>query len=156
MYIYPARTNAQRVRQTKMEELNVMNIQLDRISKAWPSIKNYFTVPHSEQEYTELVNYLDALIDEVGDNENHELAAVMETIGLLIENYENKNHTIDESTVVDVIKYLMQEHALNQADMTEIGSQGVVSEILSGQRSLNVDQIKRLSKKFHLSPSVFI
>ena len=139
-----------------MEELNVMNIQLDSISKAWPSIKNYFTVPHSEQEYTELVNYLDALIDEVGDKQNHELAAVMETIGLLIENYENKNHLINESTVVDVIKYLMQEHALNQADMTEIGSQGVVSEILSGQRSLNVDQIKRLSKRFNLSPSVFI
>jgi HTH-type transcriptional regulator/antitoxin HigA len=139
-----------------MEELNIMNIQLDSISKAWPSIKNYFTVPHSEQEYTELVNYLDALIDEVGDKQNHELAPVMETIGLLIENYENKNYKIDESTVVEVIKYLMQEHALNQVDMTEIGSQGVVSEILSGQRNLNIDQIKRLSKKFNLSPSVFI
>jgi antitoxin component HigA of HigAB toxin-antitoxin module len=32
----------------------------------------------------------------------------------------------------------------------------VVSEILSGKRSLNVRQISRLAKRFNVSPSVFV
>ena len=30
-------------------------------------------------------------IDEVGENESHPLASLMEIIGVLIENYENQN-----------------------------------------------------------------
>ena len=56
----------------------------------------------------------------------------------------------------DTLKYLMKEHDLKQSDLTEIGSQGVVSEILSGKRELNTRQIKLLSRRFHVSPSVFM
>jgi len=50
----------------------------------------------------------------------------------------------------------MQEHDLKQSDLKEIGSQGVVSEILTGKRTLNIEQIKNISKKFHVSPLIFI
>ena len=50
----------------------------------------------------------------------------------------------------------MQEHGLKQSDLKEIGSQGVVSEILSGKRALNIDQVKKISSKLHVSPLVFI
>jgi HTH-type transcriptional regulator/antitoxin HigA len=45
-------------------------------------------VPRDEREYRQLVNRLDALMDEVGENENHALAAMMEAIAALIEKYE--------------------------------------------------------------------
>ena len=38
----------------------------------------------------------------------------------------------------------------------EIGSQGVVSEVLTGKRELNARQIKRLAKRFNVSPAVFV
>ena len=50
----------------------------------------------------------------------------------------------------------MAEHDLAQTDMPEIGSQGVVSEILSGKRDLNVRQIARLAARFGVSPALFI
>jgi HTH-type transcriptional regulator/antitoxin HigA len=50
----------------------------------------------------------------------------------------------------------MVEHGFKQSDLTEIGSQGVVSEILSGKRQLNIRQVKMLSKRFGVSPGVFI
>ena len=58
--------------------------QLENISKVWPTIKAIFSVPHTEPEYLALVEILDDLVDEVGNNQNHELAPVMETIGNLI------------------------------------------------------------------------
>jgi len=133
-----------------------MNTQLDYISKVWPNIKSIFSVPHSEKEYQALVETLDQLIDEVGENEEHELAPIIETIGKLIENYEEQHYQIKESTPIETLKYLMQEHGLNQSNLKEIGSQGVVSEVLKGKRKLNIEQIKKISDRFHVSPVVFI
>jgi len=133
-----------------------MNTQLENIEKIWPTINSIFSVPHSENEYSALVETLDSLIDEVGNNQNHKLAPVMETIGNLIENYENQNYKVTEASPVDTLKYLMKEHDLNQADLKEIGSQGVVSEILAGKRTLNIEQIKKISSRFNVSPLVFI
>ena len=48
-------------------------------------------VPYTEEQYNQLVKFLDKLIDEVGENESHPLASLMEIIGILIEQYEN-NH----------------------------------------------------------------
>ena len=50
----------------------------------------------------------------------------------------------------------MKEHGLKQGDLNELGSQGVVSEILAGKRDLNVRQIRRLADRFGVSPAVFI
>ena len=50
----------------------------------------------------------------------------------------------------------MEEHELTQSDLPEVGSQGVVSEILSGKRKLNIRQIHALSERFGVSPSVFV
>ena len=133
-----------------------MNPQLKEIVKIWPDIRPIFSVPHNKKDYKKRVHLLDSLIDEVGNNENHPLTSLMETIGSLIEIYESKHVNEIEGNPADVLNALMSEHGLKQSDLTEIGSQGVVSEILSGKRQLNVRQIKILSKRFKVSPAVFI
>ena len=42
-------------------------------------------------EYDRLVTILDQLIDEVGEDETHPLASLMEVIGVLIEKYEDEH-----------------------------------------------------------------
>jgi HTH-type transcriptional regulator/antitoxin HigA len=133
-----------------------MNIRLKKIAKVWPDIQPIFSVPHNEKDYNKLVSLLDNLIDEVGNNENHPLSSLMETIGSLIETYESQYIPELEGNPMDTLNALMEEHGLKQSDLSEIGSQGVVSEILSGRRQLNVRQIKFLSKRFKVSPAAFI
>ena len=133
-----------------------MNTQLKEIAKVWPDIQPIFSVPHNEKDYNKLVNLLDSLIDEVGNNENHPLTSLMETIGTLIETYESQYVNEIEGNSIDALNAFIEEHGLKQSDLSEIGSQGVVSEILSGKRQLNVRQIKILSNRFKVSPAVFI
>jgi HTH-type transcriptional regulator/antitoxin HigA len=133
-----------------------MNTQLKKIAKVWPDMQNTFSVPHNEKDYKKLLNLLDSLIDEVGNNESHPLASLMETLGTLIETYETLNTPEIEGNPTDTLKALMEEHDIKQSDLPEIGSQGVVSEILSGKRQLNIRQIKTLSKRFNVSPAVFV
>ena len=113
-------------------------------------------MPHNEKDYNILVNLLDNLIDEVGNTENHPLTSLMETIGTLIETYESQHIKEIGGNSIDVLNALIKEHGLKQSDLSETGSQGVVSEILSGKRQLNVRQIRILSNRFKVSPAVFI
>ena len=133
-----------------------MNTEIKEIAKVWPVVRDVFTVPHNDKEYKKLVSFLDSVIDEVGEDETHPLASLMETLGSLIESYESQYVPELSGDPLYALKALMNEHGLKQYDMKEIGSQGVVSEVLSGKRSLNSRQIKALSKRFGVSPAVFI
>jgi HTH-type transcriptional regulator/antitoxin HigA len=64
------------------------SLNLDKTIQAWSSIAETVFVPHTEQEYEHLVELLDSLIDQVGEDETHPLASMMDVIGVLIENYE--------------------------------------------------------------------
>jgi HTH-type transcriptional regulator/antitoxin HigA len=59
--------------------------------QAWPALASLVYVPHTEEEYSRLVAVLDALIDEVGEDETHPLASLMEIVGVLIERYEEEH-----------------------------------------------------------------
>jgi HTH-type transcriptional regulator/antitoxin HigA len=133
-----------------------MNTQLKEIAKVWPDMRDILSVPHNEKEYKRLVSLLDNVIDEVGNDESHPLASFMETLGSLIEMYEAQRVPEIEGNPIDSLKTLIEEHDINQSDLPEIGTQGVVSEVLSGKRKLNIRQVKALSKRFNVSPAVFI
>ncbi|MGI8670966.1 MAG: hypothetical protein ACR2J3_14130 [Aridibacter sp.] len=45
----------------------------------------------SKVKYNHTVEMLDKLIDEVGEDESHPLASLMDVLSALIENYENAN-----------------------------------------------------------------
>lgn len=66
-------------------------INIDKMQQVWTSLTDTLFVPHTENEYNQLVMFLDTLIDEVGEDENHPLASLMEIIGILIERYETDN-----------------------------------------------------------------
>jgi len=59
--------------------------------KVWPSVAKILYVPHDDEEYERLVNVLDQLVDQVGEDESHPLASLMEVIGALIERYEDEH-----------------------------------------------------------------
>lgn len=73
-----------------LEEMGMQKIELRNTTDAWSALANRIYVPHSEEEYRQLVALLDSLIDEVGEKESHQLASLMEIVGVLIEKYEDE------------------------------------------------------------------
>ncbi len=102
------------------------------------------------------IERLNSLIDEVGTDEQHPLYDLLDTLGTVIHAYEEQHHPMPECSGPQMLRFFMDEHGLTQSELPEIGSQGVVSEILSGKRELNVRHIHALAKRFHVSPAVFI
>ena len=129
---------------------------LEEITEKWQPLAPLLSVPHTESDYDNLVAFLDHLIDAVGNDESHPVAALMDTVGVLIETYDEEHYPFSEGDPIGALKYLMKEHNLTQSDLSDVGSQGVISEILAGKRGLNIRQIRVLCKRFGLSPSTFI
>jgi HTH-type transcriptional regulator/antitoxin HigA len=96
------------------------------------------------------------LVDEIGDNAKDPRYRLVETLSALIEAYEREHHAVPDVSGVDMVRFLMEQHGLTQGDLPEIGSQGVVSEILSGRRELNVRQLQALAERFGVSPAAFL
>ena len=65
--------------------------ELERVTEAWPPISRAVRVPHTATDYREVVELLDRVTDEVGENENHPLASLMDVLGVLIEKYEDEH-----------------------------------------------------------------
>jgi HTH-type transcriptional regulator/antitoxin HigA len=110
----------------------------------------------NEHEYDVAVERLNRLLDEVGSDEQHPLYTLLDTLGTLMHAYEEQHHPMPECRGGDVLRFLMEAHGLTQSDLPEVGSQGVISDILRGKRALNVRQIRVLAKRFQVSPAVFI
>lgn len=110
----------------------------------------------TKKEYERAVGVLDAIVDEIGEDEKHPLAELADAISVFVEKYEAEHVPIPEAKPTAVLKFLMREHGLRQSDLPEIGSQGVVSEVLGGKRELNRRQIKQLAMRFGVSPAAFI
>ena len=122
----------------------------------WKYVSPLLTFPKNEAEYNFLVSCLDKLLDKVGEDETHSLMNLVDILSQLISTYEEKYIKLHHTKGIHALKYLMESQQLTQADLSEIGSQGVVSEILNERRKLNLRQIKLLAKKFKVSPATFM
>ena len=103
-----------------------------------------------------MTNILESLLDEAGAEESHPIMGLIDIVADLIDDYESELHPLPQTNGVDALKFLMKQHGLKQADLQEIGSQGVVSEILTGKRELNLRQVRALSERFGVSVATFL
>ena len=129
------------------------------MAKAWAALnrETQIGVIQSEREYRKMSALMDKLIDEIGSDEIHELSGLLSVLGSLIEQYEEDSVLIDDAAPADVLRFLIAERGLKQADLAkEIGSQGIASEVLNGKRKVNAQQAKALGLRFNVSPAVFL
>ena len=110
----------------------------------------------SENDYDQAVQVMERLLDAGGANEHHPLADLVATLGELIADYDDRHFPITGTSPEQVLHFLMEQHQLKQTDLPEIGSQGVVSEVMRGLRALNTRQIKALAERFGVSPAAFL
>ncbi len=132
-----------------------MNAISPQIQRSWTQVSDLFRI-QNERDYDRAVERLNTLLDEVGTDERHPLYSLLDTLGTVLHAWEEQHHAMPECGGAGLLRFFMEEHNLSQSDLPEVGSQGVVSEILNGKRDLNVRQIRALSKRFGVSPSVFV
>lgn len=133
-------------------------IDMQKLLPAWEQFRAATDIStiRDEGHYARMTQMLESLLDEAGGDEHHHVMGLVDIVGDLIEDYEAEQHQLPEVSGIDALKFLMAQHGLKQGDLKEIGSQGVVSEILTGKRELNVRQVRALSQRFGVSTATFL
>ncbi len=134
------------------------SIDIKQLLPAWEQFRSATDIApiRDEAHYLRIGTVLEALLDEIGADEDHPAMGLVDIVGELIADYEAQHHRLPEVSGVEALKFLMTQHGLKQTELPEIGSQGVVSEILTGKRDLNVRQVRALSARFGVSTATFI
>ena len=135
-----------------------MNAQLRKIARHFQAVTA--AVPlhpiRTEAEHTRAVTAMNRLIDGGAGDEQHSLADLLATLGELIADYEDQHVARRNMPAHSMLRFLMDQHGLKRSDLPEVGSQGVVSELLSGSRELNLRQIRALAARFGVAPAAFL
>ena len=131
---------------------------IQHLLPAWDAFRNATDIApiRNEKHYKKLVKTLEALLDETAGDERHSAMGLVDIVGDLIEDYEAEHHPLTPTTGLQALKFLMDQHGLKQGDLADIGSQGVVSEILAGKRELNIRQVRALGERFGVTAATFI
>jgi len=133
-------------------------VDMQHLLPAWEQFRAATDISpiRDESHYARMTKILESLLEEAGAEESHPVMGLIDIVADLIDDYETELHPLPQTNGVDALKFLMKQHDLKQTDLHEIGSQGVVSEILTGKRELNLRQVRALSERFRVSPATFL
>ena len=82
----------------------------------------------------------------------------LELLSTLVEQHESTEHPIPHTSLASLLASLIESKGESQtalANTTGI-QKSLISEVLSGRRSLSIENIKRLAKHFSVEPGVFL
>ena len=117
------------------------------------------TLPAVIRSEAENERYIAALeeLDSKGSRMTAAERRMADLLTLLIEDFEEKHYAVKAASPVEVLNELMEANSLKQKDMLDVfGTPSIVSEVLHGKRQFTTEHIRRLSRRFHVSPEVFI
>lgn len=109
-----------------------------------------------EAHYAALLAFVDECFERFGADEHHPVFALVDLVADRIREYEDRVHPWPDLPPHELLRELMTEHGLKQADMPEVATQSVLSEILAGKRAINLRQAKALAARFALPLEVFV
>jgi HTH-type transcriptional regulator/antitoxin HigA len=122
----------------------------------WRLVSEFPLVPIRDDAHLEQAL---EIIDHLTDTFQHDTGteAYLGALADLVYVYEQEHVTWPPVTGVDVLRYLMDEHELTQADLAALfGGRSVISDVLAGKRRLNLTHITRLADRFGMPADVFI
>ncbi|MDD2808429.1 transcriptional regulator [Rhodoferax sp.] len=134
-----------------------MNAQVGVALAHWGYIAPMLSPISSEAQYAQAVESLDSVLDAGGADESNPLAGLADLIGERISAWEHQHHPMPQTMPAnEVLAFLMDQHGLRQCDLPEVGTQGVVSELLTGKRSINLRQARLLAARFGVGIELFV
>jgi HTH-type transcriptional regulator/antitoxin HigA len=133
-------------------------IDLRSLQRAWVAFDElaHLRPIRTKRDYDRTIHLMNGLLDVVGDTEDHPLSGLLDLVGEIVAEYGSRQYAIPRGSPRDVLRFLMEQRGLRQADLGAVVPQSNLSAILSGKREVSATLAGKLSDYFEVGAEVFI
>ena len=111
----------------------------------------------TEEEHDRMIAAVEHLMDKGEEWLSPEESALLETMAILVQAYDDRHHPVPPVTPNETLAYMMETSGRTTAHLLPVfGTRGRVSEVLSGKRSISKEQAKKLASLFKVTVDLFI
>jgi HTH-type transcriptional regulator/antitoxin HigA len=136
-----------------------MNATLTIDPKKYARLANRIVVKaiDTEEEYDRMVAAVEHLMDKREGPLTPEESALLETIAILVQTYDERRNPLPSMAPNEMLAYLMETSGRTARELLPVfGTRGRISEVLSGKRSISKEQAKKLASLFKVTVDLFI
>jgi HTH-type transcriptional regulator/antitoxin HigA len=113
-------------------------------------------VIRTQADYDRLLAAAAALMEKPDAEISEEEGRLLELLGILIEEYENRAHPLPSAKPHKMLAYLLEEKKMRASDLWTVLPKSRVSEILSGKRGISKAQARQLAELFRVPVELFL
>lgn len=111
----------------------------------------------TEEQNEQYLQIVEKLMDKGSNKFSPEEHVLFDLLVTLIEEFEEKVYPMPGVKPHERLKYLLNEKELKQKDLLHIlGSEGVVSEMVSGKREITLKTARKLADFFNVPVELFV
>jgi HTH-type transcriptional regulator / antitoxin HigA len=141
-----------------MAEVRQPTPDVQAILAAWRPLRDLMGVGvvRTAEDYARANAVIERIIDEIGEDENHPLAEVLDLIDNQVSAYEARSVDIPDAPPHEMLRFLMESQGLRQEDLSDCAPQGRISDILNGRRTISRGIAKALAQRFGVRADAFL
>jgi HTH-type transcriptional regulator/antitoxin HigA len=111
---------------------------------------------HTDDEHGDAVKTISHIMELEAQSESD--LAMLETLGILVERYEESEFPLERPTALEAIRFRMDQMDLNQTELARLTGfpKSRISELLNGKRSLTIEMIRILHQKLGIPTDILI
>jgi HTH-type transcriptional regulator / antitoxin HigA len=141
-----------------MAEVRHPTLDVQAILAAWRPLRDLMGVGvvRTAEDYARANAVIERIIDEIGEDEHHPLAEVLDLIDDQVSAYEARTVDVPDAPPHEVLRFLMESQGLRQEDLSDCAPQGRISDILNGRRTISKGIAKALAQRFGVRVDAFL
>lgn len=111
-----------------------------------------------EESLAAATAYLEAILDEIGEQEGHPLDSLARSLIGRITAYEAQHYPIPDIDGHHMLGYLLEQKPAKQSEVAAATGipQSTISDLIHAKRQFTADHIRKLSAYFKVNPSIFL
>jgi HTH-type transcriptional regulator / antitoxin HigA len=141
-----------------MAEVRHPTLDVQAILAAWRPLRDLMGVGvvRTAEDYARANAVIERIIDEIGEDEHHPLAEVLDLIDGQVSAYEARTVDVPDAPPHEVLRFLMENQGLRQEDLSDCAPQGRISDILNGRRTISKGIAKAFAQRFGVRADAFL
>ncbi len=134
------------------------NTDVAALERAWQEFNRLagLRAIRSDADYDHAVALMNRILDAGANDDAHPLRGLLALLADMVAAYDDQHFSLGRSEPREILAFLMEQGELSASDLAAVVNPAELTEILSGQRTIDLELATKLGACFHNGPELFL